>query len=177
MVKKIVARTQNDGWKPKKKRKPMTEEQRKAAAERLAIARSKKTPSENTSVHPKVLALPDEDNYSFKNVKEWIKEAKDQVSAFSKIARSLKTPPLEKQKAANSADNKKAYIRYCEHYLKHGDWISPKSGAHEEHIVIPKCVAMAYNPDGTPKRTVGVFYSDIHAVWTKEQDGQCHQVS
>ena len=30
MVKKIVARTQNDGWKPKKKRKPMTEEQRKA---------------------------------------------------------------------------------------------------------------------------------------------------
>ena len=29
MVKKIVARTQNDGWKPKKKRKPMTEEQRK----------------------------------------------------------------------------------------------------------------------------------------------------
>ena len=28
MVKKIVARTQNDGWKPKKKRKPMTEEQR-----------------------------------------------------------------------------------------------------------------------------------------------------
>ena len=34
MVKrKIVARTQNDGWKPKKKRKPMTEEQRKAAAD------------------------------------------------------------------------------------------------------------------------------------------------
>ena len=31
MVKKIVARTQNDGWKPKKKRKPMTEEQRNAS--------------------------------------------------------------------------------------------------------------------------------------------------
>ena len=34
MVKKIVARTQNDGWKPKKKRKPMTEEQRKTTCKK-----------------------------------------------------------------------------------------------------------------------------------------------
>jgi len=27
---------------------------------------------------------------------------------------------------------------------------------------------MAYYPDGTPKRTVGVFYPDIKAVWTNE---------
>jgi hypothetical protein len=25
---------------------------------------------------------------------------------------------------------------------------------------------MAYYPDGTPKRSVGVFYPDIGAVWT-----------
>ena len=43
MAKRIVAKTQNDGWKPRKKRKPMTEEQRKAT-ERLALARQKKTP-------------------------------------------------------------------------------------------------------------------------------------
>ena len=111
-------------------------------------------------------------------MKEWIKEAKDQVSAINKTARSLKSLPLEKQKAANSADAKKAYIRYCEHYLKHGDWISPKSGLHEEHTVIPKCVAMAFYPDGTPKRTVGVYYPDLHAVWTKEMDnGQSPTVS
>ena len=82
MVKKIVARTQNDGWKPKKKRKPMTEEQRKAAAERLAIARSKKTPSENTSIHPKVFALPDEHYLSAKKVKEWIRINKEQMSMY-----------------------------------------------------------------------------------------------
>ena len=34
MVKKIVARTQNDGWKPKKKRKPMTEEEATVASQK-----------------------------------------------------------------------------------------------------------------------------------------------
>ena len=29
---------------------------------------------------------------------------------------------------------------------------------------------MAYYPDGTPKRSVGVFYPDIEAVWTKKMD-------
>ena len=73
----------------------------------------------------------------------------------------------EKYKASRLADSKKAYIRYCEHYLKHGDWIGIFSGANEEHKVVPRCVAMAYYPDGTPKRSVGVFYPDIGVVWTK----------
>jgi hypothetical protein len=29
---------------------------------------------------------------------------------------------------------------------------------------------MAYYPDGTPKRSVGVFYKDINAVWTNNMD-------
>ena len=29
---------------------------------------------------------------------------------------------------------------------------------------------MAYYPDGTPKRSVGVFYPDIGAVWSKGMD-------
>jgi hypothetical protein len=36
--------------------------------------------------------------------------------------------------------------------------------------VIPKVVAMAYYPDGTPKRTVGYWYPDIESVWTKEME-------
>ena len=86
-------------------------------------------------------------------MKGWIKESKEQVAAFNKTARSFRSTPQDKQKASNLADSKKAYIRYCEHYLRTGDWISPMSGPNEEHTVIPKCIAMAYNPDGTPKRT------------------------
>ena len=44
------------------------------------------------------------------------------------------------------------------------------SGQDEEHKVVPRCIAMAYYPDGTPKRSVGVFYPDIGAVWSKGMD-------
>ena len=153
-----------------KRTRKITEEQRETLRERMKEMRKKKKPAEYKNIHRAVLALPDDDTYSFKNVKEWIKESKDQVSAFSKTARSLSVTPQEKQKASNAADAKKAYIRYCEHYLKHGDWIGKFSGLHEEHKVTPRCVAMAYYPDGTPKRSVGVFYPDINAVWTNGMD-------
>ena len=76
----------------------------------------------------------------------------------------------EKYKASRLADSKKAYIRYCEQQLKHGDWIGVFSGANDEHKVVPRCVALAYYDDGTPKRSVGVFYPDISAVWTKNMN-------
>ena len=158
-------------------KRKISEERKQQLRDQLEKARAKRKPAEYKNIHSSVLALPDDDNYSFKNVKEWIKESKEQVSSLNKVARSMRSAPLEKQKASNDVDNKKAYIRYCEHYLKTGDWIGLKSGKHEEHIVVPKCIAMAYNPDGTPKRTVGIFYPDIHSVWTKELDGQYHQVS
>ena len=44
-----------------------------------------------------------------------------------------------------------------------------KYGSLEERV-IPKVVAMAYYPDGTPKRTVGYWYPDIKAVWTNEME-------
>ena len=157
-------------------KRKISEERKQQLRDQLEKARAKRKPAEYKNIHASVLALPDDDNYSFKNVKEWIKESKEQVAAFNKAGRGLKVSPQDKQKASRDADAKKAYIRYCEHYLKQGDWISPRSGLHEEHTVIPKCIAMAYNPDGTPKRSVGVYYPDIHAVWTKELDGQCHQV-
>jgi hypothetical protein len=52
-----------------------------------------------------------------------------------------------------------------EHYLRTGDWISDFMGDDEEKKTQWKCVAMAYNADGTPKRTKGVFYPDINMVW------------
>ena len=159
-------------------KRKISEERKQQLRDQLEKARAKRKPAEYKNIHASVLALPDEDNYSLKNVKEWIKESKEKVAAFNKVARSFRSTPQDKQRASNDADAKKAYIRYCEHYLRTGDWIGIKSGLHEEHLVIPKCVAMAYNPDGTPKRTVGVYYSDLHAVWTKEMDnGQSPSVS
>ena len=156
--------------KPVKKKRNISEETKEKLRARLAEMRAKKKPAEYKNVSKKVLALPDDDRYSFKNVKEWIKETKDQISASNSQARGRGVTPQDRQKASNFADSKKAYIRYCEHYLKTGDWIGLFSGKHEEQKVIPTCVAMAYYPDGTPKRSVGVFYTDINAVWTNGMD-------
>ena len=156
--------------KPIKKKRKISEEHKEKLRTRLAEMRAKKKPAEYKNIAKSVLALPDDDTYSFKNVKEWIKENKLQVAALSQQARNTSIESKEKYKASRLADSKKAYIRYCEHYLKHGDWIGIFSGANEEHKVVPRCIAMAYYPDGTPKRSVGVFYPDIGAVWSKGMD-------
>ena len=156
--------------KPVKKKRKLSEETKEKLRARLADMRAKKKPAEYKNVSKKVLALPDDDRYSFKNVKEWIKETKDQISALNSQSRGRNVLPQDRQKASNLADSKKAYIRYCEHYIKTGDWIGMFSGKHEEQKVIPRCAAMAYYPDGTPKRSVGVFYPDINAVWTSGMD-------
>ena len=164
--------------KVKVERKPMkikrtrkiTEEQREALRQRMIEMRKKRKPAEYKNVNKRVLVLPEDDRYSFKNVKEWIKETKEQISTLNKQARGRNVLPQDRQKASNLVDSKKAYIRYCEHYIKTGDWIGMFSGKHEEQKVVPRCIAMAYHPAGTPKRSVGVFYSDINMVWTKDMD-------
>ena len=166
--KKIVV--QREKVKPLKKKRQLSEEHKEKLRARLAEMRAKKKPAEYKNVAKSVLLLPDDDRYSMKNVKEWIKESKEQVAAFSKTARSMRSTPQDKQKAANSAEHKKAYIRYLEHYLKTGDWIGMFSGAQETNKVVPKCIAMAYYSDGTPKRSVGVWYPDIEMIWTKDMD-------
>ena len=156
--------------KPIKKKRKLSEEAREKLRVRLATMRAKKKPADYKNVAKSVLALPDDDKYSFKNVKKWIKHSKDLVSEHNQIARSRASSPQEKQKASNAVEHKKAYIRYMELYLKSGDWVSMFSGEDENQKVIPRCIALAYHADGTPKRSVGVFYPDINAVWTKEMN-------
>ena len=156
--------------KPLKKKRELTEEAKDKLRARLATMRAKKKPADYKNIAKSVLALPDDDKYSFKNVKKWIKHSKDLVSEYNKISRSRASAPQEKQRTSNAAEHKKAYIRYMELYLKSGDWVSMFSGEDENQKVIPRCVAMAYHADGTPKRSVGVFYPDINMVWTKNLD-------
>ena len=88
--KKIVV--ERKPMKVKRTRK-ITEEQREALRQRMIEMRKKRKPAEYKNVSKVVLALPEEDEYSFKNVKEWIKESKDLVSQYNKQARSAKNSP------------------------------------------------------------------------------------
>ena len=59
------------------------------------------------------------------------------------------------------------YIRNLVKYLRDGDYVDMFYGEYMEHKVKRKCVAMAYELDGTPKRDVGVWYPDI-GTYTQE---------
>lgn len=156
--------------KPIRKTKTLTAAQKEAQRIRLEKMRAKKKPPEYKNVSKYVLSLDDEEPYSLKNVKAWIKHNKEMISMLQARARNRDISPKDKQHALSMADNKKAYIRYIEHYIKTGDWIGIFSGKDETNKVVPKCVAMAYYDDGTPKRSVGVFYPDIKAVWTQQME-------
>ena len=123
-------------------RRKMSEEQRKKAAERLRVAREKRlkeNPPKYANIHPSVLARPDDDPLSRKKVVQWIKTQKYLLSAERNNMRRKVDGAI-----AKCADHS-AYIRHCEWYLKHGDWIDDRYGEYQEKrmgwkVVVPSGV-------------------------------------
>ena len=150
-------------------RKKLSEERKQQLRDQLDAARKKKAPAEYKNVHPIVLSKPDDDPLSLKSIKKTIKHNKEKASAFLTNSRRRGASPKQSIADKINADSAKAYIRFMEHYLRTGDWISDFMGDDEEKKTQWNCVAMAYHEDGTPKRTKGVWYPDIRAVWTSEQ--------
>ena len=168
MVKrKIQVETDNSNWqapKVRKTRKPMTEEQRAAAAKRLEKAREKraeKNPDYGQSgIHPTLRDLPDEHPAHPKKVKVWIKTQKALASA---------------ERAGVKQGIKGAYARQCSHegyvrnmvkYLRDGDWVDNFYGEHQEKRIQWRSLAMAYDENGTSKRVPGTYYPDMGMVYT-----------
>ena len=115
--------------KIKRRRKPMTPEQKAAAVERLAKAREAKGPAQHQNIHPEVLARPDDHFLSLKNVRSWIKSNKEQLSSLrGEVRRDVKG-------AKAKFHSVEGYIRHMQHYLKHGDWIDNAYGEHQEKSV------------------------------------------
>jgi len=162
MAKDKLAEFRPEQKKVRKKRKPMTEEQRAAAGARLKLAREKRqaaNPPTYAGIAPAVVALDDEDTFSLKNVREWIKIQKGLLSELNRAARVGDKGAIAKQAAATG------YVRHMEAYLRCGDWIDNRYGAYAEHEMGWICTAMAYYADGTPKRTNGVYYPDLGFRW------------
>ena len=170
MPRKVKASTDNSGWvEPKKKvrkrRKPMTEEQRRAASERLEkarAARAAKNPDYGQSgIHPTLRDLQDDHPAHPKKVRQWIKTQKELAASERKSAKQGVKGAYSKQCIHE------AYVRNLVKYLRDGDYVDMFYGEYMEHQVKRKCVAMAYESDGTPKRDVGVWYPDI-GTYTQE---------
>ena len=149
-------------------RKQLSEERKQELRDQLIKARSKRAPAEYKNIHPSVLSKPDDDPLSVKSIKKWIKHNKEKASAYLTNSRRRGATPKQSIIDKIRSENVKAYIRFMEHYLRTGDWVSNYMGADEEMKTQWKCVAMAYHADGTPKRTKGVYYPDINAVWVSD---------
>ena len=169
--KKIEATTDNSGWvEPKRKkvrkpRKPMTEEQKQAAAARLEKARearAAKNPDYGQSgIHESLRDLPEDHNAHPKKVKKWIKTQKELAASERRAVKQGVKGAYAKQ------CTHEGYVRNLVKYLRDGDYIDDVYGEYMEHRTSKRCVAMAYHADGTPKRNVGVWYPDI-GTYTKE---------
>ena len=177
MARKIKSKTDNSGWtdpskkkKVRKKRKPMTEEQKQAAAERLEKARearAAKNPNYGQSgIHESLRDLSDDAPINPKKVKKWIKTQKELAAAERKNEKSgIKG-------ATDRRSSHEAYVRNMQKYLRDGDWIDLFYGEHQEKKIGYICRAQAYYWEGPkrgePKFNVGTYYPLLGTVYSQE---------
>ena len=166
---KITVKPDNSNWQAPKKRKPpksMSEEQKKAAAERLKKARearAEKNPDYGLSgVHENIRDLPDEHPIAPKKVKQWIKTQKELAAGERSAARQNIKGALARQLYHEG------YIKHMQTYLRTGDWIDIFYGEHQQNKIRWSCYSLAYDKNGDPKRSIGTFYPDMGCVYTQE---------
>ena len=146
--------------KTRKRRKPMTKEQRAAAAERLAKARAAKGEPKNLSLHKDIRNLEEDHPISPTKVKKWLKSNKEALAAAKKDAKTDK-------KANARVGQLETYVTNMERYLRTGVWLNLFYGENQEHKVRRRVTTLAYDKDGNVKREVGVIYPDI-GEYTRE---------
>ena len=113
--------------KLRKKRKPMTEEQRAAAVERLAKARAARGITGTKNVHPDVLALPEDHPLSYKKVKEWLDYNQDYLKS------------IKSQRDSNDRDQRReyqiaeTYVKNLKTYIRDSVWNDHRYGKKMEN--------------------------------------------
>jgi len=108
-------------------RRKLTNEQKQAAAQRLAAARAAKGQPSYSQYNQRVVNLPDDHKLSFKKVREWIKVNKQKVPALKKAVR------LKEKHSISKLAIVEGYISNMESYLRNGIWLDLFYGEDQEH--------------------------------------------
>lgn len=138
-----------------RKKRTLTPEQKKAAADRLAAAREKrlaKNGGVEKSLHPSLRDLSDDDPFHPTKVKEWIKYNKEKLSALKSRVKS------KEPRALSDYEQCRAYILNMESYLKNGIWLDLFYGPDQNFIVTWKCSHVGYDSKGEVKRSPNTLY-------------------
>lgn len=144
-----------------RKKRVLTTEQKAAATARLAKARAKRGPSQNKMIAENVRNLPEDNPLSLSKVRSWIKENKELLQAIKPFKDSKDSKERLKYQQIET------YVANLEAYLRDGVYRDFFYGSQMQHKISMKVTVMAYNADGTPKRTVGWYYPDC-GLYTQE---------
>ena len=126
-----------------KSKEALTKEEQ--VKEKMAALRAKKKPPKMTGVDPSVLELPDDNVFSYKNVKKWIDTQQGIVKSAGMLERSRnrEMPQKEKDKAMRQRMGAQGYITSMKRYLRTGDWDNLHYGEYEDKLVKWKVIAPA----------------------------------
>ena len=108
-------------------RRKLTQQQKQAAADRLAAARAKKGEPKYSQYNQRVVNLPDDHKLSFKKVRSWIKTNKAKLPLLKKAVRQKERGSIAKLAIVEG------YISNMEGYLRHGIWLELFYGEDQEH--------------------------------------------
>ena len=113
--------------------------------ERMAALRAKRKPPKLKGVHPSILALPDDNTFSHKNIKKWIETQQGIAKAAGMIERSRNrdVPQKARDKKMRERYAAEGYIRARQRYLRTGDWDNMYFGEYEDHLTKWKVIAPA----------------------------------
>jgi hypothetical protein len=108
--------------------------------------------------------LDPEDDWHPNKVKEWLKK-------WQLHLRSIKSyEEHSDSKLRMEYQTTATYIYNLSLYLRSGVWCDSHWGENRENKVVPVCRVLAYDSKGVVKRTPGVYYPDISAIWSKEYE-------
>ena len=115
-------------------KKSLTKEEK--VKERMAALRAKRKPPKLKGVHPSILALPDDNTFSHKNIKKWIETQQGIAKAAGMIERSRNrdVPQKDRDKKMRERYAAEGYIRAMQRYLRTGDWDNMYFGEYEDHL-------------------------------------------
>jgi len=123
----------------------MIDEKKQKDIERMAELRSKKKPAKMTGVHPSILELEDDHEWSYINLKKWIETQEDvaRTAGQSERSKSSEMSNKKREAAMRTRMDAQAYIRIIKRYIRTGDWDGMYYGPHENKLTKWKIIAPA----------------------------------
>ena len=123
----------------------MIDEKKQKDIERMAELRSKKKPAKMTGVHPSILELEDDHEWSYINLKKWIETQEDvaRTAGQSERSKSSEMSNKKREAAMRTRMDAQAYIRIIKRYIRTGDWDGMYYGPNESKLTKWKILSPA----------------------------------